>query len=79
MSGEKNATTAQISMAWMMCKKSWIVPIPGTKKSERLNENAGAVDVELSIEEVAKLDKALDEMEMSAALVAQKSKNRRIS
>lgn len=65
MAGEKNATPAQISMAWMMCKKPWIVPIPGTRKSERLSENAGAADVELSIEEVAKLDKALDEMEMS--------------
>ena len=65
MAGEKNATPAQISMAWMMCKKPWIVPIPGTRKRERLNENAGAAEVELSIEEVAKLDKALDEMEMS--------------
>jgi aryl-alcohol dehydrogenase-like predicted oxidoreductase len=65
MAVEKNATPAQISMAWMMCKKPWIVPIPGTRKSERLTENAGAADVELSITEVAKLDKALDEMEMS--------------
>ncbi|AET67459.1 putative oxidoreductase, aryl-alcohol dehydrogenase like protein [Desulfosporosinus orientis DSM 765] len=74
MASEKNATPAQISMAWMMCKKPWIVPIPGTRKSERLNENAGAADVDLSIKEVAKLDKALDEMEMSEVFGGSKIK-----
>ena len=62
----KNATPAQISLAWMIEKKPWIVPIPGTRKLNRLQENAGAADIELSQEEVAALDTALDHMEMSA-------------
>lgn len=62
---EKNATPAQISMAWMMCKKPYIVPIPGTRKSERLTENLGAADVKLSQHEVAALDEALDKIPMS--------------
>lgn len=61
----KNATPAQISLAWMLCKKPYIVPIPGTRKLSRLTENAGAADVILSAEEVASIDKALDGMEMS--------------
>ena len=65
MAEEKQATPAQISMAWMMCKKPWIVPIPGTRKWERLKENAGAARVELSTEEVKTIDRALDAMEMS--------------
>lgn len=61
----KGATPAQISMAWMLCKKPWIVPIPGTRKAERLQENAGAADVKLTESEVRTLDQALDHMEMS--------------
>ena len=62
---EKNATLAQISMAWMLCKKPWIVPIPGTRKLKRLQENAGAADIRLSAEEVRELDEALNQMKMS--------------
>lgn len=62
---EKNATPAQISLAWMMCKKPYIVPIPGTRKSERLRENAAAADVALTADEVKAIDNALDNMEMS--------------
>lgn len=64
--GEKDATPAQISMAWMLCKKPWIVPIPGTRKADRLKENAGAADVKLSAAEVKALDDALDAVPMSA-------------
>lgn len=63
---DKNATPAQISLAWMMCKKPYLVPIPGTRKSERLKENADAVDIELTDSEVKAIDEALDAMEMSA-------------
>lgn len=66
MAAEKNATSAQISMAWMLCKKLWIVPIPGTRKEERMRENAGAAEVELSASEVQILDDALGKMEMSS-------------
>ena len=61
----ENGTPAQISMAWMLCKKPYIVPIPGTRKLERLRENAGAADIVLTQDEVLALDQALDAMEMS--------------
>ena len=66
LAAEKGATPAQISLAWMLCKKPWIVPIPGTRKETRMKENAGAADVALSPGEVKALDDALDTMEMSA-------------
>ena len=59
------ATPAQISLAWMLCKKPWIVPIPGTRKVERLMENADATKIELTEGEVQKLDEVLSNMEMS--------------
>lgn len=65
LAARKNATPAQISLAWMLCKKSWIVPIPGSRHPERLRENAGAADVMLSHEEVMAIDEALDGVEMS--------------
>lgn len=61
----KHATPAQIALAWMMCKKPWIVPIPGTRKLYRLKENIGAEDVQLSAEEIKNIDAALDAMRMS--------------
>lgn len=62
---QNNATPAQISLAWMLCKKPYIVPIPGTRRLSRLLENAGAADVTLSAEEVSAIDEALNGMEMS--------------
>ena len=63
---KKHTTPAQISLAWMLCKKPWIVPIPGTRKVERMQENASSAEVVLSAEEVEMLDTALDHMEMSS-------------
>lgn len=62
---EKKGTPAQISLAWMMCKKPYLVPIPGSRKAERIRENAGAADITLTAEEVAEIDRQLDTMEMS--------------
>lgn len=62
---EHHATPSQISLAWMLCKKPWIVPIPGTRRLCRLKENAGAADVKLSPEEVGAIDRTLDSMTMS--------------
>ena len=62
---EKEATPAQISLAWMLCKKPYLVPIPGSRKVERMQENAGAADVVLTAEEVKSLDDALNAMQMS--------------
>lgn len=65
LSEAKHATPAQIALAWMMAKRPWIVPIPGTRRLCRLKENIGAADVSFSTDEVAAIDKALDGMEMS--------------
>lgn len=73
---QNNATPAQISMAWMLCKKPYLVPIPGTRRLSRLLENAGAADVTLSAEEVAAIDKALDGMEMSEVFGGSKTVSR---
>ena len=62
---EKGATSGQVSLAWMIEKKPFIVPIPGTRKLSRLKENAGAAEISLTAEEVQAIDKALDGMEMS--------------
>ena len=62
---EKQATPAQISLAWMLCKKPYIVPIPGTRKRLRLIENGKAAEIVLRPQEVEALDKALADMEMS--------------
>lgn len=62
---EKEATPAQISLAWMLCKKPYIVPIPGTRKLERMRENAAAADISLTASEVQALDNELNNMEMS--------------
>lgn len=62
---EKQATPAQISLAWMMTKRPYIVPIPGTRRTDRLYENAGADEVVLQPEEMASIDGALNHMEMS--------------
>lgn len=62
---EHYATPAQISMAFMLCKKPWIVPIPGTRRVERMKENAAAADIKLSEAEINKLDLTLRSMKMS--------------
>ena len=62
---EKRATPAQISLAWMICKKPYIVPIPGSRKVERIRENGGAADIELTAAEVAAMDERLEQVEMS--------------
>ena len=62
MAEEKQATSGQISLAWMLCKKPYIVPIPGSRKEERLKENLGSKDVALTAEEIAEIDTLLDKM-----------------
>ena len=60
----KNATSAQIVLAWELAQKPWIVPIPGTTKMHRLEENLGGVDIELSPEELKGINAALDALEI---------------
>ncbi len=62
---EKHATPAQISLAWMLAKKPYIVPIPGTRKVERLMENMQAAEVRLTEDEIKEIDEMLDNIPMS--------------
>ena len=62
---EHHATPSQIALAWMMNKKPWIVPIPGTRHLCRLKENIGAADIHLTAEQVENIDAALGAMRMS--------------
>ncbi|WP_417084218.1 aldo/keto reductase [Megasphaera sp.] len=66
LAASKNATPAQFSLAWMLSKKPWIVPIPGTTNPGRLVENGKAADIVLTADEVKQIDDALDKIQMSA-------------
>ncbi|MDR3709295.1 MAG: aldo/keto reductase [Capsulimonadaceae bacterium] len=59
---EKNATPAQIALAWLLAQKPWIVPIPGSRKIERLNENLAAVDVKLTESDLGKIAEAISKI-----------------
>ena len=63
----KKATPAQIALAWLLAQKPWIVPIPGTRKLERLEENIGAVAVELTCEDLHEIDSAVSKVTIQGA------------
>jgi aryl-alcohol dehydrogenase-like predicted oxidoreductase len=58
------ATPAQLALAWLLARKPWIVPIPGTTRLERLEENLGAVKIELSPGDLAEINRALDSVQI---------------
>ena len=60
----KGATPAQMALAWLLAQKPWVVPIPGTRKLSRLEENMGAADIEMSAAELAELDAAAAAIEI---------------
>jgi len=60
----RKATRAQVAIAWLLAQKPWIVPIPGTTKLHRLEENAGADDVELTADDLSKIKEALSRIEV---------------
>ena len=64
---QKKATPAQIALAWLLAQKSWIVPIPGTTKLHRLEENIRAVNVELSPDDLRQLETAASKIEVQGA------------
>jgi aryl-alcohol dehydrogenase-like predicted oxidoreductase len=64
---QKKATPAQIAIAWLLAQKPWIVPIPGTTKLHRLEENIGAINVELTPEEVRELETAASKIAVQGA------------
>jgi aryl-alcohol dehydrogenase-like predicted oxidoreductase len=63
----KKATPAQIALAWLLAQKPWIVPIPGTTKPHRLEENIGAIDVELSPDDLQQLETATSKIPVQGA------------
>jgi aryl-alcohol dehydrogenase-like predicted oxidoreductase len=59
---EKGATPAQIALAWLLARKPWIVPIPGSRKLERLDENIGALAIDLTPEDLREIDNAFSKL-----------------
>lgn len=64
---QKKATPAQIALAWLLAQKPWIVPIPGTTKVSRLEENLGAVNIELTAEDLREIDSAASKIKVEGA------------
>jgi aryl-alcohol dehydrogenase-like predicted oxidoreductase len=63
----KNATPAQIALAWLLAQKPWIVPIPGTTKRHRLDENLGAANIQLTTADLREIDRAASQIEVHGA------------
>lgn len=72
---EMSATPAQIALAWLLAQKPWIVPIPGTTKLHRLQENIGATNLELSVENLAQITEATNKIEVQGARYPQHLQN----
>jgi aryl-alcohol dehydrogenase-like predicted oxidoreductase len=68
----KKATPAQIALAWLLAQKPWIGPIPGTTKLKRLEENIGAVEIELTPDDVCEIETALSEIKVEGARYPEK-------
>lgn len=64
---ERSATPAQVALAWLLAQKPWVVPIPGTRNLARLEENLGAIFIELSAQELAELDAGASAIEIHGA------------
>jgi aryl-alcohol dehydrogenase-like predicted oxidoreductase len=62
IAAEKKATPAQIALAWLLAQKPWIVPIPGTTKLHRLEENIGAANVDLAASDLRKIEEATSQI-----------------
>jgi len=65
--GRKKATPAQIALAWLLAEKPWIVPIPGTTKQERLHENLGAAEIELTSDDLREIESAASKITVHGA------------
>jgi aryl-alcohol dehydrogenase-like predicted oxidoreductase len=67
VANQKKATSAQVALAWLLAQKPWIVPIPGTTKLHRLDENIGAVSVELTSDDLREIDSAASTIKLQGA------------
>jgi aryl-alcohol dehydrogenase-like predicted oxidoreductase len=72
IAAEKHATPAQIALAWLLAQKPWIVPIPGTTKLNRLDENVGAAAVELTADDLREIESAAAKIEVQGARYPEK-------
>ncbi len=64
MAAQKGGTPAQIALAWLLAQKPWIVPIPGSRKLERLEENNGAVNIQLTADDLRRIDEAMTQIKV---------------
>jgi aryl-alcohol dehydrogenase-like predicted oxidoreductase len=67
LSGRMKATPAQIALAWLLAQKPWIVPIPGTRKLERLDENLSAADIQLTPDDLQEINTATAKIDIRGA------------
>ncbi len=67
IAAEKHATPAQIALAWLLAQKPWIVPIPGTTKLHRLEENIGAIAIELTASDLSEIETAAARIKIEGA------------
>jgi aryl-alcohol dehydrogenase-like predicted oxidoreductase len=72
IAAQKKATPAQIALAWLLAQKPWIVPIPGTRKLERLDENLGAAAVELTPDDLREIDSAASKIKVQGTRYPEK-------
>jgi aryl-alcohol dehydrogenase-like predicted oxidoreductase len=72
IAAQKKATPAQVALAWLLAQKPWIVPIPGTTKLERLDENIGAVAIELTSDDLGKIETAAAQISVQGARYPEK-------
>jgi len=72
IAARKKATPAQIALAWLLAQKPWIVPIPGTRKLERLDENIAAVGVELTSDDLREIDGAASRIKVQGTRYPEK-------
>ena len=62
IAAQKGGTPAQIALAWLLAQKPWIVPIPGSRKLERLDENIGSVNIHLTAQDLSDIDTAMSQI-----------------
>ena len=73
IASQKGVTNAQVDIAWLLAQKPWIVPIPGTTKINRLEENMAAADIELTKQDLGEIETALGGIEVQGARYSQQA------
>ncbi|MEU8234550.1 aldo/keto reductase [Actinoplanes sp. NPDC048967] len=75
IAARKNATLAQIALAWLLAQQPWIVPIPGTRRLDRLEENLGAADVALTSDDLAEIDAATAQVDIQGGRYSEQAES----